>query len=174
MPYDREGELPPVQIQINPQTGQKHLDFSRYIPFGLTAIANKIARSASRIYLLEFGVGINEWRIVANLRVNPGTTANAICQASALDKAAVSRSLKLLEETGHVLAAEDDGDVRRRTLHLTPKGDELHDRLIVLALKREARLLTGFSEAERAQLIDFIARMHANVALVAEETGGEG
>ena len=55
------------------------LDLDRYLPFGLTAIANKIARSASRVYLRRFGVGINEWRILANLRISPGVTANQIC-----------------------------------------------------------------------------------------------
>ena len=87
-PSDAAASLPPTP------TTQPRLDLDRYLPFGLTAIANKIARSASRVYLRRFGVGINEWRILANLRINPGVTANLICQTSGLDKAAVSRSLR--------------------------------------------------------------------------------
>jgi DNA-binding MarR family transcriptional regulator len=142
------------------------LDLERYVPFGLTAIANKIARSASRVYLKRFGVGINEWRILANLRIAPGATANLICQSSGLDKAAVSRSLKLLEDGGMIETSGETTDVRGRALRLTGKGDTLHDGLIGVALKREALLLEGFDEAERRQLLSFIARLHANVALV--------
>jgi len=151
------------------------LDFERYVPFGLTAIANKIARSASRVYLRRFGVGINEWRILANLRVYPGVTANQICQTSGLDKAAVSRSLRLLEDGGMIETSGEGSDARGRALCLTDRGDELHNGLIDVALKREALLLDGFDESERRQLLSFIARIHANVVLVnddADATGG--
>ena len=152
------------------------LELDRYLPFGLTAIANKIARSASRDYLRRFGVGINEWRILANLRISPGVTANLICQNSGLDKAAVSRSLRLLEDGGMIETWGETADVRGRALCLTAKGDTLHDGLIAIALRREARLLDGFDEGERKQLLSFIARLHANVALVNDfvDPVGEG
>ncbi|MDB5661748.1 MAG: hypothetical protein JWM38_1389 [Sphingomonas bacterium] len=156
---------------VSPETRPK-LDFERYLPFGLTAIANKISRSASRVYLRRFGVGINEWRILANLRAGPGVTANLICQSSGLDKAAVSRSLRLLEDGGMIETCGEASDVRGRALRLTAKGDALHDGLIDIALKREALLLEGFDEAERTQLLAFIARLHANVALVNDRQDG--
>lgn len=153
------------------ESRKARLDFAYYVPFGLTAISNKIARSASRVYLKLHGVGINEWRIVANLRVRPGITANLICQTSGLDKAAVSRSLRLLESHGYIEADRDVADTRGRNLRLTAKGDVLHDDLIVVALAREEELLHGFTEAERRQLLSFITRMHANVNLVSDVTG---
>jgi len=172
MPYDRVRNMPPLDFP--PQAGEAsaqaddgpRLDFDYYVPFGLTAIANKIARSASRVYLTLFGVGINEWRILANLRVRPGMTANIICQTSGLDKAAVSRSLRLLETHDYIQIDKGAGDARGRNLTLTPKGRALHDKLIEEALARESRLLHGFSEDERRLLLQFIERMHRNVTLV--------
>ena len=161
-----QSEQPASQSPAPATPIPERLDLDRYVPFGLTAIANKIARSASRVYLKRFGVGINEWRILANLRITPGVTANLICQMSGLDKAAVSRSLKLLEDGGMIETCGEATDVRGRALRLTAKGDTLHDGLIGVALKREALLLEGFDEAERRQLLSFIARLHANVALV--------
>lgn len=169
MPFDR---LKPPKASSTIKDGRPQIDFDHYLPFSLTAIANRIARSASRSYLRRFGVGINEWRILSNLRVWPGITANLICQRSGLDKAAVSRSLKLLEDAGMVSASDEGGDMRRRRLKLTDKGNDLHDRLIAVALEREARLLTGFSEMERAMLLGFVARLHENAKLVQEEDGG--
>lgn len=170
MPYDF---LNPPSPSSKIKDGRRQIDFDFYLPFGLTAISNKIARSASRTYLRLFGVGINEWRILSNLRAWPGTTANMICQRSGLDKAAVSRSLKLLEDAGMVCTDNGGpGEVRGRNLRLTDKGDELHDRLIEVALAREAKLLSGFTQEERAQLLSFIGRLHENVPLV-QEVGAE-
>jgi DNA-binding MarR family transcriptional regulator len=159
----------PLPSSSKLKDGRPQIDFDCYLPFGLTAISNKIARSASRTYLRRFGVGINEWRIISNLRAWPGITANLICQRSGLDKAAVSRSLKLLEDAGMVCTDGGGGDARGRNLRLTAKGDDLHDLLIEVALAREARLLTGFSAQERSLLLSFIARLHENVPLVQEE-----
>lgn len=168
MPYDRpQGAVTSFRIR----EGRPQIDFDHYLPFGLTALANKIARSASRVYLDRFGVGINEWRILANLRAYPGASANAICQRSALDKAAVSRSLKLLEDSGMVEASQAC-DGRARGLNLTEKGDSLHDQLMDVALEREAKLLSGFSDAERRLLLSLIERLHANLPLL--QPGGAG
>ena len=162
MPYDRlKSPAPSFQIK----DGRRQIDFDHYLPFGLTGIANKIARTASRTYLSRFGVGINEWRIIANLRASPGITANQICQRSGLDKAAVSRSLNLLEDAGMV-RMDACGNARGRHMSLSPLGDEMHDRLIEVALEREARLLRGFTPLERAQLLSFVERLHTNLPLL--------
>lgn len=166
MPYDR---LKPPAPSSRIKDGRLQIDFDNFLPFSLTAMANRIARSASRTYLRRFGIGINEWRTMANLRAWPGITANMICQRSGLDKAAVSRSLKLLEDAGMVCSSVDSGDVRGRSMKLTEKGDELHDRLILVALERETRLLTGFTPLERAQLLSFVTRLEENMPLVQDE-----
>lgn len=169
MPYDR---LRPPAPSSKLKDGRPQIDFEHYLPFGLTAISNKIARSASRTYLKRFGVGINEWRTISHLRAWPGTTANLICQRSGLDKAAVSRSLKLLEDAGMV-TTDGDTSERGRSMKLTEKGDELHDQLIVVALDREIRLLTGFTPLERAQLLSFVARLQENLPLLPDEENGQ-
>jgi len=140
----------------------EQLDLDRYIPFGLTAIANKASRGASRIYLDLFGIGINEWRILANLKIRPGMSANTICAESGLDKAAVSRSLRSLEEAGRV-TADDGSEARGRQLRLTASGEALHDQVIRVALHRENLLLDGFTKQERRQLYAFIRRLRVNV-----------
>jgi len=170
MPYD---SLRPAAPSSRIKHGRLQIEFDSYLPFGLTAISNKIARSASRTYLRRFGVGINEWRVISHLRVWPASTAHLICQRSGLDKAAVSRSVKLLEDAGMVETDTAGGDTRGRSLRLTEKGDELHDKLIVVALQREARFLTGFNEYERGLLLSFINRLNANVPLVQNEDGAD-
>ncbi|WP_157217195.1 MarR family winged helix-turn-helix transcriptional regulator [Flavisphingomonas formosensis] len=168
MPFDRPGALPPLDL---PALDAPKLDFDAFVPFTLIAIANRIARSASRAYLGQFGIGLNEWRLMAYLRVHPGITANQICDASELDKAAVSRSLRQLELRKLVAVGRGAGDPRGRALRLTAAGDTLHDRLVRVALARETMLLAGFSAEEQAQLRSFLSRLRTNARLLRD--GGE-
>lgn len=140
----------------------RQIDLDNYVPFLLSAIANRMARGASRLYLERFRIGINEWRILSHVRVAPGTTATEICSSSGVDKGAASRSVATLERDGHVLVAGCDEDPRRRGLWLTDSGDALHDAIIGLALEREAKLLAGLSKQEVAALLDMLRRLHVN------------
>lgn len=163
MPFDRPGAFPPLDI---PPLDTPRLDFDAFVPFALIAVANRLARGASRVYLERFGIGLNEWRVLAHLRVRPGTTANQICDASELDKAAVSRSLRQLDLRKLVAIGRSPGDPRGRALRLTGAGEALHDRVARVALAREAALLAGFDPIEQAQLRGFLARLKANARLL--------
>jgi DNA-binding MarR family transcriptional regulator len=147
------------------------LDLDCYVPFFLSSIGNKLSRGASRIYLARFGVGVNEWRLLANLKVCGAASAGAICEASGINKAAASRAAGRLQELGLVHAVGDPSDGRSRTLSLTKAGVELHDRIIVVALKRERALLNGLSDTERHQLIELLRKLYANVDGLEHKTG---
>ena len=102
---------------------------------------------------------MTDWRIMALLAGEPWIAPVKICETTGLDKAAVSRSLHYLVEVGLVELRGGETNRRRLPLALTAKGLAVHDEIVEVAQRREARLLEGFSPAERAQLLDFIARM---------------
>lgn len=147
------------------------LDLDRYVPFFFTAISNKLSRGASRIYRKRFGVGVIDWRVLSQLAIEPGITGNRICQVIGLDKAAVSRSLRLLERKGLVSAAADPRDTRRRSISLTPAGYELHDRIIVVALERERRLLEVLTATETETLRSLLRRLQGRLATMDGDAG---
>lgn len=130
-----------------------------FIPAALTNLAQKITTTASASYRPRFGVGITDWRIIALLAGEPWIAPVKICEATGLDKAAVSRSLRHLVGAGLVELRGGETSRRRLPLALTAKGLAVHDEIVEVARRREARLLEGFSPEERAQLLDFIARM---------------
>jgi DNA-binding MarR family transcriptional regulator len=140
----------------------KTIDRDRFFPFFISSIANKISRGGSRVYLKLFGIGIIEWRILSTLAHSPQSTANAICAAIDLDKAAASRSIQVLERLGYVGTATDPDDGRKRTVSLTPPGQALHDRAVKVALQREQQLLAGFTDGERETFLSLLRRMHSN------------
>lgn len=151
------------------------LDLERYVPALLTFAANKLSWGATSLYQRLFGVGVTEWRIMSLLAIEPGINAARVVQVIGLDKAAVSRVLKTLEERGAVRIVPDDADGRRQRVALTPKGRRLHDRILPVALER-ARLLTdGLTEEERRVFIRALNHVNARIPDVnAYEPPGDG
>ncbi len=135
------------------------IDLDGFIPAALSNLAQKLAATTSAIYRPRFGVGMTDWRIMALLAAEPWIAPVNICEATGLDKAAVSRSLRELVEAGLVEVQSGEPNQRRLPVALTRKGLEVHDRMVGMALERQERLLAGFSPEERSQLRDFIVRM---------------
>jgi DNA-binding MarR family transcriptional regulator len=155
------GDQAPHTYPDGPVGGASTVQRDTSVTALMSIVANALSWGGSRVYLREFGVGTNEWRVLSALVNWPGGTASHIGQVLGLNKSVVSRSLRSLEELGMVTIEQGPG--RRQLLHLTPTGQALHDRIIVVALKREQILLEGFAPAEVEQLLDFLRRMHANV-----------
>jgi DNA-binding MarR family transcriptional regulator len=137
------------------------LDLDRYVPGLLLWISNRLTSTASQLYRTRFGIGVTEWRVLSYFQIYPWSTASSACELMGLDKAAVSRSVATLC-TGGYLDSRPEG-LRRIEYTLTAKGRALHDRIILAALAREKALLDGFSEEERAMLVQMLHRMLANI-----------
>jgi len=142
------------------------LNLRRNVPALLVFLANKLTAGASGLYREHFGVGTTEWRIMAVLAIEPDIAAKRICDVIGFDKAAVSRTLKVLEDRGLISLRPLPQNSRSVTLTLTSKGRKLHDRIIVIALERERRLLSCLAADETERLIDMLNRMHAGLDAV--------
>jgi DNA-binding MarR family transcriptional regulator len=136
------------------------LDTEPYIPGLVTHLSNKLSRSASTLYRRHFGIGVLEWRILSHLAAVPGASASRLCAEIGLDKGAASRGLQRLAALG-LIGLDEDGRVRRA--RLTPSGRRLHDRMLVVALERERRLLAPLGPAERETLRGLLARLEAQL-----------
>jgi len=128
----------------------------------LIAAANKSSRGASRALLKQFGIGLVEWRILRLLGGEGETAASRICAELDLDKAAVSRSLAVLERLGCISRTADARDGRTRALSLTTGGVALHRRVLEIADRRERGLFKGFAPEDIAQLSGLLGRLHEN------------
>ena len=145
------------------------VDLERYTPAYFTWIANKLAHGASRAYREAFSVGIESWRLLVLLAIEP-RTAQAICRIIGMDKASVSRTLKSMHATGLISIGLDPQDGRLRVATITRKGRDAHDRILSLALERERALLSVLSPSERASLISMLKRLHENLPVVEQKT----
>jgi DNA-binding MarR family transcriptional regulator len=161
--------LAKIATSSKPKTGRarlpqdrrstRALDLQSFAPALITLLAHRITNTASALYRPRFGVGITDWRVMAVLASEPWIAPVRIAEATGLDKAAVSRSLRDLRQAGIVEASATAPGKRRSVVALTVAGVALHDQMVVLAKQRERGLLGDFTAPERAQLLAYIARM---------------
>src|SRR3954470_4013547 len=144
------------------------LDLERYVPALITFIANKLSRSATALYQRRYHVNVTEWRILVLLKLEPGIPASRICHVIGFDKGPVSRTLSVMQERELVTIKTDPKDGRTHSISLAPKGREIHDQIVVIALDREDRLLSCLSATEQEVLIGLLSRVHGNLAAVTE------
>jgi DNA-binding MarR family transcriptional regulator len=147
------------------------IDLDQYVPSFITSIANKWSRSSSALYRRKYDIGMVEWRLMALLAIEPWIQATRVDAVVGMDKAAVSRSVPILEERGLIQTRPNQVDSRRREMALTPAGRKLHDEIAALALSRQEKLLASLSGDERQALLVLLRRMLANLDDLDEDTG---
>ena len=150
--------------------GGKVVDLERYVPAFLTWIANKLSRGASQHYLRVFDVGIETWRCMVLLATEGSISAQQVSRVIGMDKSSVSRCFKSMQERELITLELDAKDGRLRMATLTPKGRQLHDQIVGVALERERVFLSVLSESEHETLIGLLKRLHENLPEVESAT----
>jgi len=80
-----------------------------------------------------------------------------------ISPAAVANSLKSLEKGGYVRREPNAGDARRNIVTLTEKGSQAVEGCHQAFERVSHRMLVGFTEDEKAQLLSFRRRMLHNL-----------
>jgi DNA-binding MarR family transcriptional regulator len=144
-----------------------------YTPAVIAVLNGHLLWGASRIYHRRFGIGVNEWRIVARLSNHPGSTAIDTSAALVMNKSIVSRSTRLLVEMGYVKVETED---RVRRMYLTRSGADLYQAIRPIAEQREQILLGGLTTDEVDTLRSLMFKLLEQVGDLhsydAEQVGG--
>jgi DNA-binding MarR family transcriptional regulator len=139
--------------------GGTPIDLDHYVPSFITTIANKWSSSSSELYRRKYDIGIVEWRLMALLANEPWIQASRVDAVVGMDKAAVSRGVRPLEQRGLIQTRPNEVDPRRKEMALTPEGRKLHDKIAALALARQEQLLCELKADERRVLLDILRRV---------------
>ena len=134
-----------------------------YVPYRLSVTSNKASSLIAKAYQARFGLTIWEWRVIAVLGEGAAMTAQAVCEATAMDKVSVSRAIRALDERGLVIRARNKQDRRASDVSLTPDGQAIYAEVAPLALDYEQKLLAAFSDEERDQLMRLLDKLEAQL-----------
>ena len=139
-----------------------------FVPYLMSVTTNAVSDLIAGEYRSTYGLKIPEWRVMAVLGDSGARTQRELVHATRMDKVAVNRACKVLEDRNLARRSPNARDGRSHHLELTAAGKAMHDRIMPHALDMEQRLLAPLSEAERKQFVSLLARIGASAEALEE------
>jgi DNA-binding MarR family transcriptional regulator len=143
-----------------------------FLPYRLSVASNAVSSLIAERYRKRFGLKIPEWRVMAVLgdAGGPsGRTQRDLTSATLMDKVAVNRACKVLEERGLIARAANMADGRSHLLELTFEGRAVHAEIMPLARATEAELFEGFAPAEQGQVKRLLEKLYDRAIALSED-----
>ena len=140
-----------------------------FLPYLLSITSNAVSDRIADEYRAHFGLKIPEWRVMAVLGDQGAATQRALVEATRMDKVAVNRACRVLEDRGLLARRPNTADGRSHHLDLTAPGHEVYRAIMPIALEMEGRMFSALSTAERSLFKDLLERIRAE----AETTGAQ-
>ncbi len=140
-----------------------------FLPYLLSITSNAVSDRIADAYRAHFGLKIPEWRVMAVLGDQGAATQRTLVEATRMDKVAVNRACRGLEERGLLTRKPNSADGRSHHIGLTAAGEEVYRAIMPMALEMESRLFSGLSANERALFRNLLERIRAE----AEKTGNQ-
>lgn len=139
-----------------------------FLPYQLSIASNAVSDLIAERYRNRFALTVPEWRVMAVLgdgaaarSARGGMTQRALTEATLMDKVAVNRAVKVLEQRGLVARLPNPADGRSQLLELTGEGRAIHAEVMPLALATERELLGELDPEEEAALRRLLMRIRA-------------
>ena len=169
---------------IAAQDGAGMGQLSQFLPYQLSVASNAVSALIAERYRKRFALKIPEWRVMAVLgdldaataeegahlgMTRPGMTQRALTDATLMDKVAVNRACKVLEERGLIARAPNAADGRSHIMVLSEEGRAIHREVLPLALATEREMFAGFSPSEEQRLRAMLERLRNRVDELAQD-----
>ena len=137
----------------------KSSSLAEFLPYQMSITSNAVSGRIALEYRQRFGLSVPEWRIMAVLGDSGPRTQRELTRLTLMDKVAVNRACKVLEERGLAARQPNAHDGRSHLLQLTANGTAMRNQIMPLALEMERRLFSGLSPDELAQFRTLLARV---------------
>lgn len=142
---------------------QHHTALELFLPYQLSIASNAVSGRIAQEYRSRFGLSIPEWRVMAILGDSGAMTQRDLTMRTLMDKVAVNRACKVLEDRSLAERTPNEHDGRSHLLDLTADGRAMFEQIMPLALELERRLLEGFSEEEIALFREMLEKVRGKL-----------
>ena len=144
-------------------------ELAGFLTYQLSVTSNAVSSLIATRYRKRFGLKIPEWRVMAVLGDSGSLTQRALTAATVMDKVAVNRAARVLEERGLIARVPNSDDGRSHLLALTDEGRAIHAEVMPLARATEAELLADLAPGEEAALRQLLAGLRARAMRLAAQ-----
>jgi len=154
---------------MNPPT-----PLATFLPYQLSLTSNAVSGRIAQEYRARFGLSVPEWRVMAVLGDAGPLTQRDLTRRTLMDKVAVNRACKVLEDRGLAWRRPNALDGRSHLLELTGEGANVHAQIMPLASEMERRMFGAFDKGELEQFGALLEKVRNRVDdLDAEALSGD-
>ena len=136
---------------------------SSFLPYQLSLTSNAVSGRIAQEYRSRFGLSVPEWRVMAVLGDAGPLTQRDLTRRTLMDKVAVNRACKVLEDRELASRTPNEQDGRSHLLALTEEGEQVHSQIMPLATEMERRLFDCFDAREQAEFRELLDRVRSRV-----------
>ena len=137
---------------------QPTIALSNFLPYQLSLASNAVSGRIAQEYRQRFGLSIPEWRVMAVLGDFGALTQRELTRRTLMDKVAVNRACKCLEDRDLAARTPNESDGRSHLLDLTKAGKAMHSEIMPIAKAMEQQIFAGFTSDELELLRTLLKR----------------
>ena len=152
----------PEMREVNARSDGAFGRLADFLPYQLSVTSNAVSSMIAQRYRARFGLKITEWRVMAVLGDAGAATQRDLTQATLMDKVAVNRACKVLEERGLLERKPNASDGRSHLLELTGEGEAIHREVMPMVEQMERDIFAALSDEEQAQFRAMLQRLFDN------------
>ncbi|KUR73963.1 MarR family winged helix-turn-helix transcriptional regulator [Novosphingobium sp. FSW06-99] len=134
-----------------------------FLPYRMAITSNAVSGLIADDYGAQFGLKIPEWRIMAVLGDAGPLTQRDLVRATLMDKVAVNRACKALDDRGFVRRSPNASDGRSHHLELTEGGRAVYEQIWPQAYAAYERIFTVLTAKEASALRDLLDKLLLSV-----------
>jgi DNA-binding MarR family transcriptional regulator len=133
-----------------------------YVPYLLNRAGARIA-TAFGDEMRPLGATLQIWRVLAALREKDGRRMSELAATTSIEVSTLTRLADGMEAKELISRRRDTRDARVVTVHVTPAGKRLTQKILPIADRYETVALQGFSETEAELLKTALRRLFDNM-----------
>ena len=139
------------------------------MPYRLAVTSNEVSGHIAGAYRKRFGLKIPEWRVMNILGDAGALTQRDLVELTVMDKVAVNRACKVLEERGLIARSPNAADGRSHHLDLTDAGKAMFNEIWPHSTAISSRIFACLSEAETEKLRKILGKLLDSVRKLESE-----
>jgi len=153
---------------ISPGVRGERLRFHDFPAFHLMSLAAGVKQALAHRYLDPWGLSMPEWRLLSTVAEFSPIRFARIAELTAMDKAQVSRALRIAQGKGLVATAMlpahagtegERSGAGRFHVFITAEGREVHGRIMPQAQRDQLRLIELMTPDERRTVVKVAQRI---------------
>jgi DNA-binding MarR family transcriptional regulator len=145
--------------ELKPRKAKNPPAINELVSFRLRRLTNMYTKASASVYEREFGLTLNEWRIIALLFAAGSLSMSRLAQQAQFDRGLTTRVVGALIERGLADRTSDPMDGRGVVLQLTPAGKAMVDVVAPVAWQRNEQLLSCLTAKEREVLESVLEKL---------------